>query len=155
MEIKVLINSLLIILIIYIILDNIPYRYRFGIEKRIIDNNRPIRERYEVAENFNNSSASNNQSLEFLNNDDIDSKKELYDYLLSDTQDSTDTNATSIKPGNYWLTNDNIPNYGSNVMDISKIYIEDNYEGLEANNLKENNFSDQNQEKKNYGTNND
>lgn len=148
MEIKVLINSLLIILIIYIILDNIPYRYRFGIERNII-NNRQSREKYEVSENFDNSFKSNNQSLDFLNNDDIDSKKELYDYLLSDNQENNNTSESNIKPGNYWLTNDNIPNYGSNVMDISKNYnIENNYEGLEANNLKENNYSDQNQERK-------
>ena len=38
MEVKILINSLLIILIVYIILDNIPYRYRFGVEKRIQHN---------------------------------------------------------------------------------------------------------------------
>ena len=44
MEVKILINSLLIILIIYIMLDNIPYRYRFGVEKRI-QNNR-FMERY-------------------------------------------------------------------------------------------------------------
>ena len=48
MEVKILINSLLIILIIYIILDNIPYRYRFGVEKRIQSNR--FMERYQHTE---------------------------------------------------------------------------------------------------------
>ena len=69
MEVKILINSLLIILIIYIILDNIPYRYRFGVEKRI-QNNR-FMERYscenskEDQEDF--SSKVGGTTLDFLN----------------------------------------------------------------------------------------
>ena len=143
MEVKVLINSLLIILIIYIILDNIPYRYRFGIERRIV--NQPnIREKYEVNENFDNSL---NQSLDFLQNDNQTSKKELYDYLLNDDLPSKDE--SPVKPGNYWLTNDNIPNYESNTMDIKQNYdVKSTFEGLPENNLMESKYDNNIEEKK-------
>ena len=104
MEVKILINSLLIILIIYIILDNIPYRYRFGVEKRIQinrlhnrDENNEIKENFETNKNFE----ANKNSLDFLKENN--NKQELYNYLLGEdnTESINDSPDSSIKPSNY------------------------------------------------------
>ncbi len=142
MEVKILINSLLIILIIYIILDNIPYRYRFGVEKRM-HNNR-FMERYshsnhgqEEQENFKSNVGEN--TLDFLNDSSSKDKEELYNYLLGDNK--TNSDEPSVQPSNYWLSNDNVPNYGSNVMDIKQNYdVEKNFDGLQQTKLEESKY---------------
>ena len=144
MEVKILINSLLIILIIYIILDNIPYRYRFGVEKRIQinrlhnrDENNEIKENFETNKNFE----ANKNSLDFLKENN--NKQELYNYLLGEdnTESINDSPDSSIKPSNYWLSNDNVPNYGSNIMDIKQNYnVEKNFDGLQQNKLEESKY---------------
>ena len=141
MEVKILINSLLIILIIYIILDNIPYRYRFGVEKRIQSNR--FMERYSC-ENSNVdkedfSSKVGGTTLDFLNDSSTKDKDELYNYLLGDNKNNSDE--PSVQPSNYWLSNDNVPNYGSNVMDIKQNYdVEKNFDGLQQTKLEESKY---------------
>lgn len=141
MEVKILINSLLIILIIYIILDNIPYRYRFGVEKRIQSNR--FMERYSC-ENSNEdkedfSSKVGGTTLEFLNDSSTKDKDELYNYLLGDNKNNSDE--PSVQPSNYWLSNDSVPNYGSNVMDIKQNYdVEKNFDGLQQTKLEESKY---------------
>jgi hypothetical protein len=135
MEVKILINSLLIILIIYILLDNIPYRYRFGVEKRIHNNG--FQERYNNNEQIQTQENFNTNSLDFLN--ESNNKEELYNYLFS--EDTNNSGEPPIKPSNYWLSNDNVPNYGSNVMDIKQNYnVEKNFDGLHDNKLEESKY---------------
>ena len=61
--------------------------------------------------------------------------------------DSND-NEPNVKPGNYWLTNDNIPNYSSNVMDIKQNYQVNNFDGLEENNLEASKYPNSMEEKR-------
>ena len=57
-------------------------------------------------------------------------KAELYNYLLGENSNSSDE--PSVQPSNYWLSNDNVPNYGSNVTDIKQNYdVEKNFDGLQ------------------------
>jgi hypothetical protein len=144
MEVKVLINSLLIILIIYILLDIIPYRYRFGLEKRINNNTRYQESNNVIAPTNNNTTKEGFQagSLDFLQSEsDNTNKQELYDYLLNEDTSGNTSPDPSIKPSNYWLSNDNTPNYTSNVTDIKQNYnIESNFDGLPENNLSESKY---------------
>ena len=137
MEVKLLINALIIILIIYIILDNIPVRYRIGVEKRNVYNQ-------QVQEQFNSQIdkpfISQTQSLDFLKSTEIEDK---------DLKNILSNNDGSIKPSNFWLSNDSIPNYGSNITNVADYYeINKTFDGIEKDNLVETNYNSVDKERK-------
>ena len=137
MEVKLLINALIIILIIYIILDNIPVRYRIGVEKRNVYNN-PVQEQFnsQIDKPF----ISQTQSLDFLKSTEIEDK---------DLKNILSNNDESIKPSNFWLSNDSTPNYGSNVTNVSDYYeINKTFDGIEKDNLVETNYNSIDKERK-------
>ena len=112
MEAKILINALLIILIVNLILDNIPLRFKIGIEKNNYKNPY-INENFAVAGVVGPSKVlGEEQSLSFLN--DVNSKDDSLSFLQENFEDKnlnqilSSTEEPAIQPSNYWLSNDKI-----------------------------------------------
>ena len=159
MEAKILINALLIILIVYLILDNIPLRFKIGIEKNNYKNPY-INENFAVAGVVGNNNLikesnvlGEEESLSFLN--DVDSKNDSLSFLHENFEDKklnkilSSTDEPTIKPSNYWLSNDNTPNYGSNVTDTAAHYeINKTFDGIDENNLVKSNYNGMEKERK-------
>lgn len=122
MEYKVIINAIIIIFIIYLILENINYSYKFDINntKNIINENYENNKEKNVdnkSEKNQNNSYKENKSINFLTDDN--------DYVPNfDELDKNDceTDKNYVKPGNFWLDNNNNPNFNSNVTNVSKFY---------------------------------
>ena len=131
MNIKIIINSFIIIFILHIILLNINYSYSIGKNNEL----------------FTNSDTDNNKknSLDFLMNNDIepneDFKKKLSNYILQNNKSIDDTNfdnknINTILASNSFLSDKNTPNFESNVANIDKFY-KINYDNLNENDLNE------------------
>lgn len=125
MDIKIIINSLLIILILHIIILNINYTISIGTK---------IKESFVVK--------TNEDSINFLttNNDANDEfKKKLLKYVQQDVPvvetEFENKNLNKIQPSNSFLSNNNEPNFESNVADVSKFY-KINFDSLNENELK-------------------
>ena len=130
MNLEIIIKGLLIIFILHIIILNINYNYDIGNKKKV--------------ENFNNDSPSevlNEKSLQFLNsnNEDEESKKKLMKYInIEEPKKLTefeDKNINKVNPSNTFLGNNNVPNFESNVANISKFY-KVNFDNLDEDELK-------------------
>ena len=115
METKILINSLLLIIIFYLLLDCIPHRYVFGDTKTNMSMNR--------RENFNGNGDNSHNG-----EDEIEVKdnniNELHDYmdnkfdrLSTDIVDSND-----VKPDNYYMNDNNTPNFNSGAVNTARFY---------------------------------
>ena len=128
MDIKIIINCIIIIFILHIIILNINYTINIG-KKRI--------EKFEALNTEN--------SMKFLTNNNSNSnneeelKKKLLKYIQQDEPiqktEFEDKNLNKIQPSNSYLSNNNEPNFESNVADISKFY-KINYDNLDENQLK-------------------
>ena len=131
MELKILINALLIIIIIYLLLDSVSVKYTFGMDKDIINKKQ---------EDFNNSLKieSSNQS-ETPSSSNID---ELYAYM-DNKYDPLSTDAITyndeVKPDNYYLSDNNTSNFNSNVTNTSTFY-NMNLDGLTSDKLQQTNY---------------
>jgi hypothetical protein len=133
MDIRIIINSFIIIFILHIIILNINYSLEVGKKDKI--------------ENFKDLTKEN--SINFLTNNDNDSndefKKKLLKYIQNDQPEETKKtefekkNILPIEASNTYLSNNNTPNFESNVADISKFYNinNSNYDNLDENQLKE------------------
>ena len=105
MKLRIIINSLLIIFVLHLLLENIHVNYQIG------DPN---------YESYQNKQFKSSDTLEFLtgsksveyNSDKTDMKKELFDYVKK----------VSVKPSNQNDSDYNIPNFDSNVKNVSKYY---------------------------------
>ena len=138
MDIKIIINSILIIFILHIIILNINYSYTYGKK----NNN----------ENFKNSKEYS-KDLDFLkndindNNENDDFKKKLLKYIQEDEivkENKFETkNVIDIKASNTYLNDNNVPNFESNVADTTKFYI-NNYDNLNEDQLKSTSIEDLN-----------
>jgi hypothetical protein len=139
MDIRIIINSILIIFILHIIILNINYSYTYGKK----NNN----------ENFKNSTEYS-KDLDFLkndiNNDDTENdnfKKKLLKYIQEDEivkeNKFESKNIIDIKASNTYLNSNNVPNFESNVADTSKFYI-NNYDNLNEDQLKATSIEDLN-----------
>ena len=131
MNIKIIINSFIIIFILHIILININYSYTIGKKNEL----------------FTNSDKENNKknSLDFLMNDNVepneDFKKKLSNYIQQSNKSNDNTNfdnknINTILPSNSFLSDKNVPNFESNVANIDKFY-KINYDNLNENELNE------------------
>jgi hypothetical protein len=126
MNIDMIIKGLIIILILHIIILNINYTYDIGIKKNI--------------EKFNN--PSNEETIKFLTstNTDDEFKKKLMKYIQTDElpkkTEFEEKNINKVMASNTFLNDNNVPNFESNVADVSKFY-KVNYDNLDENNLKE------------------
>jgi hypothetical protein len=131
MNFRIIINSIIVIFIIHIIILNINASYNIGNKKNI--------------ENFeDNKDAKNNKdSMNFLtSNNDVDNddfKKKLLKYIQVDEQpkmtEFEKKNLIKVEASNTYLNDNNVPNFESNVADISKFY-KVNYDNLSENELK-------------------
>ena len=126
MDIKIIINSFIIIFILHIVILNINSTYSFGKKKNI--------------ENFEDSKE-NKDSISFLtnNNDNDDFKKKLLKYIQEDEPvketEFEKKNLLKVEASNTYVNDNNVPNFESNVADISKFY-KVNYDNLDENELK-------------------
>jgi len=109
METKILINSLLLIIIFYLLLDCIPHRYVFGDTKNNSYMNR--------SENFDGNSG---DEIEVKDN----SINELYDYMDNkfDRLSTDAINSNDVKPDNYYMNDNNTPNFNSGVVNTARFY---------------------------------
>ena len=106
MNYRILIHALILIFIIHIIIINLDFEINIGNKK---------------------------ESFENKDNDNEFIKKMKQ---LSDSSDTTNNNVKDVIPSNGYLSNDNKPNFESNVEDTSKYYnIQNNYDNLNENQL--------------------
>ena len=126
MDIRIIINSIILIFILHIIILNINYTVDIGNKKNI--------------ENFDNKE----DSMNFLTGNTNDSsneefKKKLLKYIEVNEpvkENSFEkTNNLSVEASNSYVSSDNVPNFESNVADISKFY-KINYDNLNEDELK-------------------
>jgi hypothetical protein len=146
MDIKLIINSIIILFFLHIIILNINYSYHFGSKKNV--------------ESFSGSGAGSNQitvldsgilgnnkeskenSLDFLksNDDNDDFKKKLLKYMAQDDpvpeNEFENKNLHKVLASNSYVSDNNTPNFESNVADISKFYTI-NYDNLDESQLKQ------------------
>ena len=129
MDIRIIINSIILIFILHIIILNIDFTVDIGNKKNV--------------ENFDNSENKEN-SMNFLMSNTNDSsneefKKKLLKYIQVD-EPRKDTvfeskNKLQVEASNSFVSSDNVPNFESNVADISKFY-NINYDNLNEDQLK-------------------
>jgi len=120
MDIRIIINALIIIFILHIIIINIDYHKTIGVKN---------------IENFAEKDNDKN-SLDFLknNNRDEDFQKKLLNYVqqqeLEKEPELIQENSSDVAASNTYIGNDNDPNFESNVANISKFY-NINYDNLD------------------------
>lgn len=127
MNIRIIINSLIIIFILHIILLNINNTFTFGNKKNV--------------ENFE--SKNNENSMTFLmsnNNTNDDFKQKMLKYIQADYEPPKENkfekkNLYPVEPANAYLEENNVPNFESNVADVKKFY-NINYDNLNECDLK-------------------
>ena len=121
MDIKIIINAILIIFILHIIILNLDFTVNFG------NNKKNINESF-IDSNKLDSYKKENESLDFLtsnaNNDNF--KQKMLNYMqqnkiIPETKFDK-KNILPVAPANNYLTDNNQPNFESNVADISKFY---------------------------------
>ena len=137
MDIKVIINAILIIFVIHIILLNINFSYDIGTKKTT--------EKFELYSDTSdnaNDSPNDDKTMNFLtNNSDSgdDFKKKLMKYIQEPEPVKENEFEKKIlypvEPGNTYLSNNNEPNFESNVADIKKFY-KVNFDNLNEDQLK-------------------
>ena len=141
MNYKVIFNALIIIFIVHLIIQNINHNEVINLSN--------LTERFSGEESHENSDKNEGNGNKDTNKETNDSdvsepdepdvneafennelKNELLDYAKSFKIDSN----TGVLPGNYFENNENVPNFESNVADVSKFY-KNNYDSLEKNEL--------------------
>ena len=138
MDIRVIINGLIIIFILHIILLNINYSVNIGNKKNY--------ENFESNIDINAQIGSNDKTMKFLtetqdnNNDNDEFQKKLMKYIEEPQtvkeNNFEQKNVNKVMPSNNFIGNDNVPNFESNVADVSKFY-NINYDNLTETKLKE------------------
>ncbi len=133
MNVRLVINCLILIFIIHIIILNIDFSYTFGVNKK------------QNIENFNNGDDS---TINFLmentqnqSNSDEDFKMKMMKYMQQDYEPHKDNefekkNLYPVEASNSFLSDNNVPNFESNVADTKKFY-NINYDNMDESTLKE------------------
>jgi hypothetical protein len=132
MNIKIIINSLIIIFILHIIILNINRSYTIGKEKSV--------------ENFEG--PNNEKTMNFLMSDtntNDEFKKKMLKYIQADYEPNKENkfeqkNLFPVEPSNAYLEENNVPNFESNVADVKKFY-NINYDNLNECDLKSTSIS--------------
>ena len=126
MDLKIIINSLIIIFILHIIILNINYRLDIGKKKYKVEN---FEDKKEDSINFLTNNTDSNEEF----------KKKLMKYIQQPEpvieNEFEKKNLFLVAPSNTYLSNNNEPNFESNVADIKKFY-KINYDNLDENELK-------------------
>jgi len=147
MNYKVIFNALIIILIVHLLIVNIDFKEVFDFSE---GTRSTITEGYQ--DNLHDNKDGNLENLlsdQIGDNDDSqtsgdenskeDFQNELLDYAKSLKFES---NNNDILPMNYYDSDQNVPNFESNVANVSKFY-KNNYENLEKEDLKQLDTSNQ------------
>ena len=108
---KILINAFLIIIVVSLLLENINYKVSFG--KKNDTNNKSIHSNI-------NLDVSNTRD-ELLNYISTYKPFEKFDNPTNEQKDIS-SKKPDIKPGNYYVNNNNNPNFSSNISDLNKFY---------------------------------
>lgn len=143
MNYKVIFNALIIIFIVHLVIQNINHTEvinlsnlteRFSGEESHVndDTNNRNTNKGDVNKNTNDTQDTDNSDEPDVNEafENNELKNELLDYAKSFKIDSN----TGVLPGNYFENNENVPNFESNVADVSKFY-KNNYDSLDKNEL--------------------
>lgn len=152
MDLKVIINALLILVLLHLLLRNFNLNKIFyifggnrinGISENFI-NNINSDTNNNIDYNINNMNNSD-KSLEFLLNysgtENAEDKKEHFNNCYQELTDYVDKcSVSNVKPGNYYLEDENTANFRSNVLNINKFYkidhgVPGSYDGLDSSNL--------------------
>ena len=144
MNIRVIINALLIILILHIIILNIDFKVTIGKNIKVDANN--YLEKFEEKKNeIKPDNISEINSLDFLTNDNDDFKKKLTKFIKEDIVQPENKfekkNILPISAANAYLNDNNVPNFESNVADISKFF-KINYDDLNEEQLRSTSIED-------------
>jgi hypothetical protein len=150
MNYRIIIHAMIIIFIIHIIIINLDYEINIGVKEKF--NNKSNKNKSK--ENFSDSK--NDKSLDFLlENKDNDSDFIKKMNQLSDSIEKPNPlNAEKdIIPANGYLSDNNTPNFPSNVNDTSKFYkVQNNYDSLNENQLQSTSLDQLNQKYNNIAT---
>ena len=126
MDFKIIINSLIIIFIFHIIILNINYKLDIGSKKTKVET---FEDKKENSMNFLKSDTDSNDEF----------KKKLMKYIQQPDpiikNEFEKKNIFPVQPSNTYLSDNNEPNFESNVADIKKFY-KINYDNLDENELK-------------------
>ena len=147
MNIRIIINALLIILILHIIILNIDFTVTIGKNIKINKlNNLENFEEKKVIHTIDPSNISVENSLDFLTGNDNDEfKKKLMNFIKEDKiVPETKFEKKNIEPvsaSNSYLSENNVPNFESNVADVSKFY-KINYDNLNEQELRSTSIND-------------
>lgn len=144
MNIRVIINALLIILILHIIILNIDFRVTIG--KNInIDKNKYLENFEEKKVGIKPDNISEINSLDFLTNDNDEFKKKLTKFIKEEPVQPENNfekkNILPVSAANAYLNDNNVPNFESNVADISKFF-KINYDNLNEDQLRSTSIED-------------
>jgi len=132
MDIRIIINALIIIFIAHIFILNINYTVDIG--------NKKINEYFD---NNKDKNAKKEDSMNFLKESNVtsdeDFKKKLLKYMEEPSPkkitDFEEKNFNKVEASNTYVSSDNVPNFESNVADISRFF-KVNYDNLDENDLK-------------------
>ena len=134
MNYKVIFNALIIILIIHLLIVNLDF-------KEILDfSSTGTVEGYQ--DNTHDDQDGNIQNLldqqlgDNNSSEDEETKEDFQNELLDYAKSIKFDSSTDILPMNYYESNENTPNFESNVANMSKFY-KNNYENLSKNDLKQ------------------
>lgn len=139
MNYKVIFNALIIIFIVHLVIQNINYNEVINLSnlterfsEQDDSNTIQVTQNNDDANNDDTNDANDNTDEPDVNEafENNELKNELLDYAKSFKIDSN----TGVLPGNYFENNENVPNFESNVANISKFY-KNNYDSLEKNEL--------------------
>lgn len=143
MNYKVIFNALIIILIVHLLIINLDFNEILdfsstGTVEGYQDNTHDDQDGN--MQNLLNQQVGDNDSTNTSEDEETkeDFQNELLDYAKSIKFDSS----TDILPMNYYESNENTPNFESNVANVSKFY-DNNYENLSRDDLKQLDTSNQ------------
>ena len=129
METKILINSLLLIVIFYLLIDCIPHRYVFG------DKKNTEKQYYNRRENFNDGQMDNEIGIKDNNINELhDYMDNKFDRMSTDILDTDD-----VKPDNYFTNDNNTPNFNTSSINTDRFY-DMNMDGVMSDKLEKSSY---------------
>jgi len=141
MNLKVIINAIIIVAVLHMLIVNIDYKEVIG-KRRIemYENKKSEEESQEESLNFLTTEGEENDNTEISSEGDI--KEQLLNYVKKEhfgiREKATDIEGqqNEVLPGNFYQSDNNRPNFESNVANVSKFY-KNNFDNLNANDLKD------------------
>ncbi len=143
--IHVIINALIIIFVLHFIISSINFNQILGNPKKTIENfltstmenTSPHKGLVELDRALENKNINLSDSIKFLTEDtqteqnqkDEDFKKKLLSFIKKDNSESLtnfeEKNVLPVLPSNSFTSNENVPNFESNVLNVQRFYKRD------------------------------